>query len=60
MSDLKSVVTGWLADLIVKDKRIAELERLNAVALEAMKYVAVEYESQVLINAVEILEGAGK
>ena len=40
--------------------RIAELERLNAVALDAMKYVAVEYESQVLINAVEILEGAGK
>jgi len=94
MSDLKPVVTAWLADLIVKDKRIAELEaeikeyefnahaqskvqaadsakiaklkdriaeleRLNKVALEAMKYVAVEYESQVLINAVEILEGAG-
>jgi len=41
-------------------ERIAELERLNAVALEAMKYVAVEYESQVLINAVAELEGAGK
>ena len=95
MSDLKPVVTAWLADLIVKDKRIselkaeikeyefnahaqskvqaadsakiaklkdriAELERLNKVALEAMKYVAVEYKSQVLINAIEILEGIRK
>ena len=26
MSDIKPVVTAWLADLIVKDRRIAELE----------------------------------
>ena len=58
--DSSSPELRLLALIDTQTAEVVELRRLLDVALEAMKYVAVEYKSQVLINAIEILEGIRK